>query len=207
MGVVWKMKRRRRTRKQRDADQSKHTVRWIMDSDLDHLMATAKGFKHEGWYENISPDLLIEFAYLTGCHPIVLANPTYYDLRSQVVGKHLHVLWSRPKKTGLAASMDLPLAEVKTSRAKWIPEFIHSLHQHTYTTQHINRMLREIGKKAGVPVSMRTLRHTCGVRIARESRDIAVVCWWLNVTPRVAAMYLRLSSSSDPRMLEMAGRI
>jgi integrase len=167
-------------------------------------MDTAGPYKHPRWFKELDAAKLIEFLYLTGAHPAVIANPETYRLRSELRGAYLHVLWERPKKKGMAATMDLPVVRAESPVVKWLPEFIESAKVRPYTTAYLNRLLREVGKKAGVPLSARRMRHTCGVRVARKSRDIATVCAWLNCSKSTAADYLRVASSSDPRMLEVA---
>ena len=188
-----------------DREGSKHTTLHLEDPrEMDLVREAARNFRHEGWYENLRALPLVEFLYLTGAHPIVLAQPVRFNLRSKVEGSYLHVLWERPKKSGIAASMDLPVAREASETANWIPAFISAVVARPYSTVVSNRLLREVGVAAGVPLSARRLRHTCGVRIARKSRDIATVCAWLNCSKSVAADYLRIGSATDPRMLELA---
>ncbi len=187
-----------------DRARSVHTTLHLDEGDLDRIREVAKSFKHEGWYGGVDPYQVVEFLQLTGAHPVVLAKPDRFRLRSQLRGAHLHVLWERPKKSGMAATMDLPVVRGENPAAHWIPSFIDSLRTRPYTTAYLNRLLREVGATAGVPLSARRLRHTCGVRVARKSRDIATVIAWLNCSKATAADYLRVASGDDPRMLEVA---
>jgi hypothetical protein len=187
-----------------DSERSKHTIASLGDEALGRVREAARTFSHPGWYEGIDAGHLVEFLVLSGAHPSVLADPVGHGLRAEARKAHLHVLWDRPKKRGIAAAMDLPLVRLGTPEAEWIPSFIESVRARPYTTVYLNRLLREIGEKAGVPISARTLRHTCGVRVGRKTRDIATVLRWLNCSKANAAEYLRVATSDDPRMLEVA---
>ena len=104
-----------------------------------------------------------------------------------------------------ATSTKDPADERKVRQAgRGIPALFASVRSRPYSRAFQNRLLREIGVAAGVPLSARRLRHACGVRIARKSRDLWTVCAWLNCSKAVAAECLRVRSANDPRMLELA---
>lgn len=190
-----------------DRTASAHTVHALTPLQLDQVRAAARSFLHETWFAETNPAQLLEFLYLTACHPDVLARPVRAQLRSSPeVDGTLHVRWTRPKKRGMRGEMDLPIAELGSEEAEWIPRFIERTRAHPYTRQWIWKLLKLIGEKAGVPVSPRTIRHTRGVDVGRETRDPGTVGWWLNCSPEVAQDYLRVSGSSDPRILRLAVR-
>lgn len=188
-----------------DRARSAHTTRGISTDQLAAVREAARSFQHPAWFAEINAGQLVEFLYLTACHPSVVAHPARHHLRYEArVDGCLHVLWTRPKKRGLAGETDLPIAVLGSPEARWIPRFIDTLRARSYEEHHLARLLRSIGKLAGVPLSARVLRHTRGVDVAQRSRDPAMVAFWLNCSVGVAAQYLRLSGSSDPRALALA---
>ena len=187
-----------------DRARSAHTTRGISIEQLAAVREAARAFQHPAWFAEINPAQLVEFLYLTACHPAVVAHPARHHLRYDSLGDVLHVRWTRPKKTGLAGECDLPIAMLGSPAARWIPRFIDALKVHSYEEHHLARLLRSIGKLAGVPLSARVLRHTRAIEVSRRTRDPALVAYWLNCSPAVAAQYLRVSGSSDPRLLALA---
>ena len=187
-----------------DRDRSRHTAVPLTDAELARVMAAAARADLGAWFPGFEAAHLIEFVYLTGAHPDVIAHPGRYDLRTEGRNGHLHVIWGRPKKRGVYALTDLPVVRSDAPAASWLPGWVRGLRAHTYGSRHLNRLCHLVGKEAGVPFSLRTLRHCCGVRIARKARDPARVQAWLNCSAQVALQYTRIASADDPRMLELA---
>jgi hypothetical protein len=189
-----------------DREISAETTRHLSDEEYGRALDAARSFHHPTWFPDLDAAQVIEFVYLTGAHPAVLAQAQGHQLRAAVeTDGVLHVRWTRPKKRGMAGEMDLPVAAASDPAAVWIPDLVAQLRARPYTTQHLSTLLRLVGAEAGVPLSFRALRHTCGVRIARESRDPSAVVAWLNCSLEVATRhYLRLASSRDPRFLALA---
>lgn len=188
-----------------DRDRSAHTIVAITETQLEQFLETARAFRHETWFRDVNAGELVEFLYLTGAHPIVIADPVRSQLRATAEPDgFLHVRWSRAKKRGMKAEMDLPIATLEHPAARWIPRFIVRTRERPYSTRRINDLFLLLSKLSGIPVSPRTLRHTQGVDTARKSRDPAVVAWRLNCSVGTAYQYLRVAGSSDPRILALA---
>lgn len=187
-----------------DRARSRHTVVGLTEAEYARVLQAAGRFPRGTWFEGFRADRLVEFVYLTGAHPDVLARPAFYDLRVERRNDHVHVVWGRPKKGGVFALTDLPVVRAGSPQAAWLESFVRSLRSRTYGVRHLNRLCHAIGKSCATPFSLRTLRHTCGIRVARRSRDPAIVQAWLNCSAGVALQYVRVASADDPRMLGVA---
>lgn len=189
-----------------DREASEVTTQWIPDREFEKVEAAAADFSQNGWFPGVDPLHFVKFAARIGLHPAVLARPEQYRLSYERKGGRLFVSFYRPKKRGgMKAAQELNICSLEKPEATWIPEFIDGWKARPYSTQHINRYLHALGEAAGVPLSMRRFRHTCGVRVARKSKgDLGAVVAWLNCSPTTAAAYLRVARSDDPRMAEIA---
>lgn len=185
---------------------SDHTIRPLSREQLAQVLTAARSFvPPPGWFEGVTPWQVVEFLELTGVAPMVLCKAATKNLRSapDLVDGRLHVRFTRHKKSGLAGEQDLPVVTLEDPAAQWIPPLIRRFHNHPWTTMHLYRLVSMVGQAAGIPLSARILRHTCGVRIAAAG-DMALVCDWLNCSVATAVDYLRLARAHDPRFLALA---
>lgn len=189
-----------------DAEASDHTIRPLSREQYARVLASAKVFTPSpGSFEGLTPWEIIEFLELTGMAPIVLCRPQKWNLRSapDLPDGTLHVRFTRHKKKGISGETDLPVVTLDDPGARWIPAFIDRAVRRPFSLRTLHRVVSAVGRAAGIPLSARTLRHTCGVRIAK-SGDIGLVCAWLNCSPVTAAHYLRIAGAHDPRFLALA---
>jgi len=103
---------------------------------------------------------LILFLVNTGMHISVLVDKKKSELRYE----NGHISWRRPKTRKY----------VRIRAAKVIQPFIDEiLAMPKYSRQYYFNLLKDIGKRAGVPdLSPLTLRHTFGVNMLKKGADI-----------------------------------
>ncbi|HZY71378.1 MAG TPA: hypothetical protein VFF67_10435 [Thermoplasmata archaeon] len=199
--------RTRRRRHRYSKRSAAHTVRAIDPPDMERIRAAARRYvPPPGWFEGIVPWQVVDLLELAGFVPEVLCHPDVWHLRAVPEDDgRLHLRFTRHKKEGGTGEMDLPVVMLDHPDARWIPALIERFRERPITRQHLGRMLAQISELAGVPFSSRSLRHTCGVRVAFESRDAASVTAWLGCSYAIATKhYLRLATSRDPRFLALS---
>lgn len=167
----------------------------LLKEEQSALLRTAKTYRHpNGHYQGMEVYRTIQFFLATGAHPSVLADPQAHDLQTYVDDEGvLRVRWLRPKKRGMKALTHPAIGDPKDPQNSWVPAFVEGLHKKTWTRLTYHRMVRDVGRAAGVQgeVSPRTLRHTWFMNSLRQTRDPEVVQEWGNVSPATLLVYLR----------------
>lgn len=165
------------------------------------LLAAAKTFydspKGAGSQSGLDNERVYQTLYLmiqAGMHRKVIAEPLEQGLEFKGNG----LSWFRPKKKGLDAYTVFPLPVEARAWAGGYVEWLRERKGIPWTT--INRMVRGVADAAGLQrrkVSPLTLRHTCGVNLARRGVPITEICTLLNCSVQVATQHYLKEAIAD----------